>query len=70
MSAKPRFRIVDGTLHPVSARETPLDAARRRYGRDFCTKAWKVGEGPRYFTAEKIASMAEENARLRAKRHG
>jgi hypothetical protein len=37
--------------------------------RDFKREPWMVGEGPRYFTPERIADMAAENeARRRARK--
>lgn len=67
---KPHFRSIAG--RPVSVprphRETPLEAARRRYGRDFCSEPFRTGEGPRWWTADRIAQLAAENeARRKAK---
>lgn len=57
-------------LQPVAApsRETPLQAARRRYGKPFGVLAWATGEGPRYWTAERVARLAAQNEEHRMRR--
>lgn len=71
MNAKPRFRMIEVRPHPVETqRESPVEAARRRYGKPFCSEPWSVGEGPRVFTAERVAQIAQENERLRRVRRG
>lgn len=49
MSPKPRFRIVDGKPHPVDGRESPVEAARRRFGQPFAHEPnarWKPRSTP------------------------
>lgn len=68
---KPRFKIVGNRpieIVQVSPPESPLLKARRKYGRDFCTLAWKTGEGPRYWTAERVATLAAQNEERRMQR--
>lgn len=71
MTMKPHFRIVGN--RPVSAgvrqsRETPLEAARRRYGRPFCSEPFRTGEGPRYWTGDRIEQLRAENEARRKAR--
>ena len=59
--SKPALRIV----RPLSA----LAAAEQRIkGRDFRAEPWLVGEGPKFFTPERVAKMAADNEALRAAR--
>lgn len=62
---KPRLAPV--TSAPVH-RETPLQAARRRYGKPFGVLAWSTGEGPRYWTAERVGRLAAANEENRMRR--
>lgn len=66
-SPKPRFTLLRGVATP-KAPETPLEAARRRYGRPFCSEPWATGEGVRYWTVDRVAELALANDRLRKAR--
>lgn len=62
---QPRLRMVvqgSATTYP----ETPLQAARRRYGQDFGRTPWI--KGPAYWTAERIHELTAANERLRRER--
>lgn len=67
MTTKPRLRIVNGELVPV-VNESPLEAARRKYGRPFGTEPFTVGEGARYWTSERVARLAAANEERRMAR--
>jgi hypothetical protein len=59
MTAKPRLKLVGGEFVPHD--ETPLQRARRRYGREFCTETWNIGEGARFWTTERRAQLSVAN---------
>lgn len=68
MSAKPRFVLVEGRPIPAPSKETPLQAALRRYGRPFASEPWPLGEGVRYWTSERVARLAAANEEIRLRR--
>ena len=55
-------------LHVVRPLLALANAEKRIKGRDFKAEPWLVGEGPRFFTPERVARMAAENDALRAQR--
>ena len=56
------------SLHIVRPLMALANAEKRIKGRDFKAEPWLVGEGPRFFTPERVARMAEANEALRAQR--
>ena len=65
---KPHFLVVGGRPVQVQQRETKLEAARRRHGKPFGTTRWATGEGPRFWTADRIARLAAANEEHRMER--
>ena len=72
MQTKPRFTIIAGRPVEIPRRESPIEAARRRYGKPFAHEAGTRHvhtQGPSYFTSERIAALAAANE-ARRKRGG
>lgn len=46
------------------------EAEARIKGRDFKAEPWLVGEGPKFFTPERVARLAADNEALRVARKG
>ena len=74
MTAKPHLKLTVLAGRPITVeiprRETPIEAARRRHGKAFAIDAGSTHrheQGPAYWTAERIAALAEANA-IRRKR--
>jgi len=65
---KPRIRIVGGIQVEVPHPESPLDRARRIYGRPFGRENWPTGSGPRYWTTDRIAQLSAQNEERRLNR--
>ena len=57
-------------LHIVRPLMALANAEKRIKGRDFKAEPWMIGEGPRFFTPERVARLAAENDALRAARRG
>ena len=57
-------------LHIVRPLLALANAEKRIKGRDFKAEPWLVGEGPRFFTPERVARLAEANEKLRLARKG
>lgn len=62
---KPRLKVSMGQLVEVAqpapaVRETPIEAARRRHGRPF-GESWPRGEGPRFWTVDRLALLKAAN---------
>ena len=45
-----------------------VNAEKRIKGRDFKSEPWMIGEGPRYWTAERIHALAVDNEQRRKRR--
>lgn len=65
---KPRLVLIDGVPVAKDTRSQAVQDAEKRYGRKFASEPWQLGEGPRYFTSERVAALAAENETLRRKR--
>ena len=50
------------------AAESPIQRARRIYGRPFGRDTWPTGQGPRVWTSEAVARLASQNEELRMAR--
>ena len=70
--SKPHIRIIAGRPVEVPREESRMERARRVYGRPFGRDNWPAGQGPRYWTAERISVLAANNEerRLARKRKG
>ena len=66
-TTKPHIRIISGRPVTVGQPETKLQIACRRHGRPFGV-VWQTGEGPRYWTVERIARLAAANEEDRGRR--
>ena len=57
-------------LHLVRPLMALANAEKRIKGRDFKAEPWMIGEGPRFWTPERVARLAAENEQLRLARKG
>ena len=57
-------------LHIVRPLLALANAEKRIKGRDFKAEPWMIGEGPRFWTAERIANLAALNEAHRNARKG
>lgn len=64
---KPHYLVIAGRPVQVEQRETKLQAARRRYGKPFGME-WQAGEGPRYWTVDRVARLSAQNEEHRVRR--
>ena len=55
-------------LHIVRPLLALANAEKRIKGRDFKAEPWMIGEGPRFWTPERVARLAAENEQLRSAR--
>lgn len=55
-------------LHIVRPLLALAAAEQRIKGRDFKADPWLVGEGPRFWTTDRVAKLAAANEQLRAER--
>lgn len=67
MTPKPHFRIVANRPVEQARRESPLEAAQRRHGKPFGA-TWAIGEGPRFWTSDRVARLAALNEEDRMRR--
>jgi hypothetical protein len=72
MSAKPHFRVVDGqpkrVIRTTTTPSPQVAAAGRKYGKPFGVMPWAVGEGPRYWTHDRVGRLAAQNEEDRMRR--
>lgn len=57
-------------LHLVRPLLALANAEKRIKGRDFKAEPWMIGEGPRFWTPDRVAKLAADNEHLRLARKG
>ena len=55
-------------LHIVRPLLALANAEKRIKGRDFKAEPWMIGEGPRFWTPDRVAKLAADNEHLRSAR--
>ena len=55
-------------LHIVRPLAKLTEAEKRIKGRDFKEEPWLVGEGPKFWTPDRVAKLAADNEKLRHER--
>ena len=60
--------VVKPSLHIVRPLMALANAEKRIKGRDFKAEPWMIGEGPRFWTPDRVARLAEANEALRTQR--
>ena len=55
-------------LHIVRPLLALANAEKRIKGRDFKAEPWMIGEGPRFWTPDRVARLAADNEHLRLAR--
>jgi hypothetical protein len=61
---------VKPNLHLVRPLLALANAEKRIKGRDFKAEPWMIGEGPRFWTPDRVAKLAADNEHLRLARKG
>ena len=59
---------VKPALHLVRPLAKLTEAEQRIKGRDFKAEPWLIGEGPKFWTPERVARLAADNEALRQMR--
>ena len=63
---KPRIKL--RLVAPRPLRPLTLAEKRAAVARDFRAEPWLIGEGPRFFTPERIAALAADNEASRKRK--
>ena len=71
MQTKPRFTIIAGRPVQLPQRESPIEAARRRYGKPFAHEAGTRHvhtQGASYWTVNRVRDLQAQNEAYRERK--